>query len=336
MWFQKLTGFTEESHKQVQSNISIEDGVLKSLVNGKTYHCGRLEIPTLEELREQFDANIFNSKAQLKLSEVIGDVKVFYNDKANAGAMFQVASQFNLLEMVDPYRTPEAGVDIYEYDATQGPASAVACGAGTIYRNYFVEVNGRVGQTSDNQVDCLKDIGDELGNINNKLWEMSNGYALITEDGIEEINNQLSKMDKEQYNALKSKLRVGIQWNTEVILNNRKDIVNQVYCSALPVSYSEVPGYLWEKFARLILEATYEATFYAALINYQKTGNNKLFLTLVGGGAFGNKMEWVTDAIRNSLEMFRNTPLDVKIVSYSRSKKEVRDLVENLWQNTPQ
>jgi hypothetical protein len=326
MWFKKLIGFKEESHKQVQSNISIKDGVMTSLVNGKSYNCGRLEIPTLAELREQANTS-YTGEVKIRISEVIGDVKTIYNDKANVGAMFQVASQFNLLEMVDPYRTPEAGVDIYEYDATQGPASAMSCGAGTIYRNYFVNINGRIGQTSDNQVDCLKDIGNELGNTNNKLWKMSNGYALVTEEGLNEINQTLSKMNKEQYNALKSKLRVGIQWNTEVILNDRKEKVNQVYCSALPVAYSRINDSLWEKFARLILEATYEATFYAALINYQKTGNNKLFLTLVGGGAFGNKKEWIIDAIRNSINKFINTPLDIMIVSYGRSKWEVVELL---------
>jgi len=327
MWFKNLTGFKEESHKQVQSNITIKEGVMTSLINGKSFNCGRLEIPTLAELQEQ-SKTLNTSDGKLKISEVIGDVKAFYNDKANAGAMFQVASQFNLLEMVDPYRTPEAGVDIYEYDATQGPASAMSCGAGTIYRNYFVNVNGRIGQTYDNQVDCLKDIGDALGNTNNKLWEMSNGYALLTEEGLKEINQTFSNINEEQYNALKSKLRVGIQWNTEVTLNDRKDIVNQVYCSALPVAYSRIDDSLWEKFARLILEATYEATFYAALINYQKTGNNKLFLTLVGGGAFGNKMEWIIDAIMSSLNKFSNTPLDVRIVSYGSSRGEVRELVD--------
>ncbi|MCK5683507.1 hypothetical protein KAJ27_05280 [bacterium] len=51
--------------------------------------------------------------------------------------MFQVASQFNLLEMVSPGVTPEEGVGRYEHDHTQGPACAIACGVGTIYRNYF-------------------------------------------------------------------------------------------------------------------------------------------------------------------------------------------------------
>lgn len=74
-------------------------------------------------------------------------------DSANARALFQVASQFNLLEMVSPNRTPEQGVGIYDFDLTQGPACAVAAGAGTIYRNYFVLVNGQIGQSTANQLD---------------------------------------------------------------------------------------------------------------------------------------------------------------------------------------
>ena len=60
----------------------------------------------------------------------------------NAGALFQVASQLNLLEMTGPEVTPEDGVTIYQDDRTQGPACAIAAGAATIYRNYFAPVGG--------------------------------------------------------------------------------------------------------------------------------------------------------------------------------------------------
>lgn len=39
---------------------------------------------------------------------------------SNAGAVFQVASQFNCLEMVGPGSRPEDGVTIYSKDHTQG------------------------------------------------------------------------------------------------------------------------------------------------------------------------------------------------------------------------
>ena len=59
-----------------------------------------------------------------------------------AEATFQVASQFNLLEIVRPGITSEDGVTRYSGDRTQRPACAIAAGARMIYRNYFVPVGG--------------------------------------------------------------------------------------------------------------------------------------------------------------------------------------------------
>ncbi len=86
--------------------------------------------------------------------------------------MLQVASQFNLLEMAAPDVVPENGVGIYEHDYTQGPACAIAAGAGTVFRNYLVPVKNQTGQSADCQVDCLADIGKSLGNESQQLWQM--------------------------------------------------------------------------------------------------------------------------------------------------------------------
>ena len=77
----------------------------------------------------------------------------------------------------------------------------------------------------------------------------------------------------------------------------------------------------------MVLDATYEATFYASLLNFYKTGNKQLFLTLVGGGAFRNNMFWIIDAIRKAAAKFKDTPLDVKIVSFGSSKLIVQNLI---------
>jgi hypothetical protein len=45
------------------------------------------------------------------------------------GALFQVASQFDALEMTGANVTPEDGVTRYQHDHTQGPACAIAAGA---------------------------------------------------------------------------------------------------------------------------------------------------------------------------------------------------------------
>ena len=75
--------------------------------------------------------------APTRISEVVGDVRALHLDPQNGGALFQAASQFNLLEMTGPSLTPEQGVGIYENDQTQDPACAIACGGGAIFRNYF-------------------------------------------------------------------------------------------------------------------------------------------------------------------------------------------------------
>ena len=190
MWFEALTGFAEQSSQQVRANISFERNSLKSRANGKSFSCGELETPSLAELRDRVQSSGYQV-GKISVHEVIANVQHLHADKSNSGSLFQVASQFNLLEMGSPRMTLEDGVDIYEHDHTQGPACAIAAGAGTIYRNYFAIVNGQIGQTSDNQIDCLANIGYALGNSESQLWEMRNGYALATHDGLIRISNQL-------------------------------------------------------------------------------------------------------------------------------------------------
>ncbi|MCS6851189.1 MAG: hypothetical protein NZ700_08485 [Gemmataceae bacterium] len=249
-------------------------------------------------------------------------------DHRNANALFQVASQFNLLEMIGPEVTPECGVGIYETDQTQGPACAIAAGAGTIYRNYFVVVNGQVGQSADNQIDCLAGVGAVLGNTDSRLWRMANGYALPSAEGLREIDDRLKAMDESERDRLRQALQIGLQWETEVTLEGSSHVVSQAYCSALPVAYTKHPPELWARFATLVLEASYEATICAAIINANRTGNNTLFLTLLGAGAFGNDLNWITGAIRRALSLYHDCGLDVAIVSYHRSQPCVQQLVK--------
>ena len=269
MWFEKLTGFEEENPEQVRWNLEIDGMKLISRVNRAEYTCGQLEVVSLNELRKRASPGV-NQKTKIRISEVVGNVQAFHKDPSNAGAMFQAASQFNLLEMLGPHVTPEKGVGIYENDNTQGPSCAIACGAGTIYRNYFAMVNGQLGQTAHNQIDCLKDIGTELKNESLKLWEMTNGYALVKDlESLKYIAEQITNKTEEEYEDLKGKLSIGIHWNTEVTISSAKQLVSQAYCSALPVRYSPVHSDYWHEFACLVLEATYEATFYAALENFE-------------------------------------------------------------------
>lgn len=175
-WFEDLTGFQETGAEQVRQNLIVEGAKLISKANGRTMTWGRLETPTLAELRQRA-RSCKTAPGKLTVRELVADVQSLHKDQAAAGALFQVASQFNLLEMISPSIAPELGVGRYENDPTQGPSCAIAAGAGTIYRNYFAPVNGQPRQTADCQIDCLADFGKALGNDNNRLWQMQNGYV---------------------------------------------------------------------------------------------------------------------------------------------------------------
>lgn len=208
-WFHDLTGFTETSYADPQSKLAVVGGgTLRSAVNGQSYQIGTLETPSLAELR----ARAFGVAARagrLKVSSVVGDAAALHRDPANHGALFQVASQFNLLEMTGPHATPADGVARYAHDRTQGPACAVAAGAATIYRNYCLPVDGDAGQTRHRQVDCLRNMGAALGNDSQALWTMQNGYALCSEAGLAAITRMLGAMADNERDALRDRLRVG-------------------------------------------------------------------------------------------------------------------------------
>ncbi len=328
-WFKKLTGFTETSPQQVRKNISVHGEILTSKVNGKSYFCGCLTTQSLDELRK--NVSTLNSvTGKIALKEIVADVQQLHTDPLNKGALFQVASQFNLLEMVSPRVTPEQGIGIYEYDHTQGPACAIAAGAGTIYRNYFAQVNGQIGQTENNQIDCLFDLGSEIGNADGQLWQMKNGYALPSKQGITSINEHLKSLSDIKIDNLRKRLRIGIQSNTQVTLHECCHLVSQTYCSALPVAYSEHAPYLLEKFARLVLEAAYEATLCAAILNAAVTGNTKVYMTLLGGGAFGNKQEWIFDAITRAVKLYQHANLELIFVSYGKLNPELGQVIKKL------
>jgi hypothetical protein len=52
-----------------------------------------------------------------------------------------------------------------------------------------------------------------------------------------------------------------------------------------------------------------------------------LFLTLLGGGAFGNETDWIIGGIQRALSLYRHADLDVAIVGRGSPKEYVRQLV---------
>jgi hypothetical protein len=327
-WFEDLMGFKELRYEETRANLEVVGSTLRSKINRRTCTIGTLETPSLAEIRDRAAGIVGSLAGTLRVSNVIGDVGRLHRDPANRHALFQVASQFNLLEMTGPDVTPEHGVTRYAVDRTQGPACAIAAGAATIYRNYFAPIGGHPGQTENRQIDCLSDLGAALGNEDNRLWTMRNGYALCTESGLASIARTLAGMSAGELDSLRDRLRVGLHWDVEVTGGIAPGLlVSQVFCSALPVAYTRIPSDRWQAFATLVLEAAYEATLWATALNAHRTASNVVYLTRVGGGVFGNETAWIDGAIRRALKMVAGAGLDVRLVSYGQPDQELLRLL---------
>jgi hypothetical protein len=332
-WFERLTRFREKDHAQVQQMLEIDGELMRSKVNGCAWRIGRFEMASLAELRQR--AGTLGGKGKPRPSIVQGDVRGMHSQPDYEGALFQVASQFNALEMVGPAITPEHGVARYEGDPTQGPACAMAAGAATIYRNYFVPVGGQQGQTAGSQVDGLSALGSRLSVVLGlpvtSLWDWRNGYALCRTEGVSAIGQYLGSIDPVTRDNLRALLRIGLHLDVEVTDGTQSEqVVSQAFCSALPVAYGQAPADICAPFARLVLEAAYEATLLQGVLNARRGRSDIVLLTLLGGGVFGNDLQWIFDAIRHALDKVSGEQLDVRIVSYRPPSERLLRMVQGL------
>ena len=330
-WFAQLTGFRETSYDATREQLVIEGDELVSKVNGKRYGIGTLEVPTVAELRARVD---LPTDGRTTVRCVTGEARAMHADPELKGALFQVASQFNLLQMTGPSVTPEDGVTRYSSDHTQGPACAIAAGAATIYRNYFAEVDGEFGQTRERQLDALSHVGAALSAKLERpvsdLWTMRNGYALCSDGGLDAITRLLADGGEELRDELREWLAVGLHFDVEVtdVREGKRRLVSQAVCSALPVAYGSGSSAAWEAFGRLVLESSYEATLLAAVERSSAGRSNIVLLTRVGGGAFGNADEWIDDAITRALPIVEQAGLDMRLVSHGRIHDSNRAIAE--------
>jgi hypothetical protein len=236
----------------------------------------------------------------------------------NNEAVFQVASNFDCLEgnggdysKIMDYLSPGMYV--------QGEASALSALPGTISRKYFLP-----------KANLLKDF--------NKKWDI--GYSSGYVQEIPKINEWFGSLtDQEIYDAAQF-VKVGVQKDTYItggfgptrselqatyssgkykaikvdVAQNQK--VTQVFTAALNPYYNDPKTQGFKNLARIFLHAAYRGTLQTA----DSLKSPKIYLTLIGGGVFANKLEWIAQAIEyelnNSLLKNSKVSLDVNLVIY--------------------
>lgn len=300
---------------------------------------------------------------KVSLTHMIADIIDLHKDPNNANATFQVASQFNCLEMANPNAIPEHGITIYHNDRTQGPTSAKITPAGTAFRNYLMPMEHKnyqvsaehnnyqvplehknyqvpleqtFGQTENNQLDLSLDARELIRNECGVFGNVKNGYLFYTDNELQQINNALHGNDKTEIRRrIHNSIAVGSHWNLGVFINNQLSdyTVNHVYCSGLPIRYNvNTDPIQWAGLSELFLNAIYENTLMVAAMNNQLSGSrHPCYLTLVGGGAFGMNVPQIYRAIQRACTVIARKllSLDVILVHYRSIHPEIAKLGYN-------
>ena len=356
-WFKDLFGFLDTNEGRNDAKFArdkekftydAKNGVLSSVDKpGTTWKAGTFTTPSLQELRTGATAQMQNpQKAASTVTYVTGDISILHGDPKYAGAVFQAASQFNCLEFGNKTDIPELGVARWYHDHTQGPACAISCAPGTIVRTYFAH-GGTRAQAWNDQINTLDNVNEYLrkkANASEPLVDVTNGYTDSDSPRLETLKTTIQNLSADARTLAMGLLKIGVQKDTQVTCTKRETrgeapyapwlkveqgpplIVTQVYASALAVSgaYANGTPEEWEPLARLVLEAAYEATLYAAVLHAHKKGaeRQKVVLTALGGGVFGNKPAWIAEAVVKAIAKFKNAGLDIVINEFAQGQPE--------------
>ena len=375
-FFKDITGVSEPEFKRLFEESDMEsiskiitvkdDDVLKGLTDTKkrsgddagvmykcggkcitvnSYSAGVFYFPTIEELTKYAKKVKKDFAGIPKLHIIVPsgddyskvDVTQVQTDRLNTGATFQVASNLNTMEPPNEETTPddENFVTIYLEDKTQGPMASISAAPAAISRVYCMFHNendpSSWGQSSESQISMVSKLND--------YYTVSNGYVV-------NYGGEQSFAEKD-LDRLCQKVHIGMQYQVDAIFGKRvsgkmdkvkKPVrINQVFCAAMNEAQGESGSKNKELDAgelkmKLLQRACYQGTYLSAICMKSK----KLYLTLVGGGVFGNSLEVIAEEIgRAHMTIGANKKIngvveDVYLLLYSPTEKMIDTLVSKL------
>lgn len=277
------------------------------------------------------------------------DVSYLQALEKNRDSLFVIASNFNCVETLSASDDVEEKFIVnYLYDPTQGPAGALPGAAGTILRHYGVNKEkfpkdvSKWRQKSDGeqQVNLLEGLGIKT----------KNGYILDNIDNILKITERLEKGDENLKNKFKIGYHGNVQVTANKVdfsngavsfTYNENQKINQAYVAAVSLNDHDIRAILNKSlaekrknyfkglskeekeeclatnfefckkvltdFAKQITKLNYESIFKSAVAK----GVKKVYLPLLGCGAFDNDYHWVIDAINENKKFIEENGLEV-------------------------
>jgi hypothetical protein len=264
-WFEQLLGFTEKKW-----NYQME-----TLPNFVLEKAGNFETKSIKELKENINLTnkekikslrfIFRNKKTKENEEFFDTSELQYN--AQEGTLFQVASNFNCMELGSEFRSAFSGKHITQLmvDQTQGPSAA----GGAVYGTML-----RISKHKEKEINLLEDT--PLKPNNGKLYrtsEFPNFDPDLIKIGLHtNVGANFCRTDyKFEYNP--DNVKINQVYTSTCIYNNRSEKNNTL--------------------AEILLTKAYEGTYLAGIT----TGCPKIVLTLIGGGVFHNPMELIIKSI---------------------------------------
>lgn len=303
--------------------VQARDGSWRLEIGDKSWSAGSFEVPTLADLKDRCRESP-ERRGRLVFSILDGASPLTDIGGLQAtsprNALFQVASQFNCLESPGPYLVP---VSQYFSDATQGPRAAVGAFPSALLRRYRAPGEAGVAFAQASPGPQLELLADACGR-----GVAPGGY--LTGHGFDDPRGFADRLEADW-----AQIRVGVHDAAQVALGfdwdgaveNQAALVSQVTTSTVAGGY--YGGAQWfgpvafERVARSLLRAAYLGTLLAAVANQ----NEWAVLTLIGGGAFGNPIEWIWESILWALERTRSlVSSDLHVVLNGRDLSSRLDL----------
>ncbi len=253
-----------------------------------------ISIMELKQLTQQFKINDDIPKLNVHVRNGYEHEEYFdtYALQFNApnNAMYQVASNFNCIEVASEYVNPFSGKYLTKLmsDSTQGPSASGGAGYGAILR---------------------------------LIMHKKNPINLLSDTQLKPVNGKLRYFDLKDHIDNDS-IKIGLHTDVRATYSRYWDnfeynpngpIIDQVFTSTCICSNNKP-----NKLSEILLQSAYDGTYLAAI--YRQTP--KLVLTLIGGNMFMNSLQQIAGAIANSHKkyvQYMNPKCEVVIPLYTKS-----------------
>jgi hypothetical protein len=253
----------------------------------------------------------------MSFETVVCDVRAVQLDPKNNGDTVQVASNFHSLEQMDAHTSPEdTYLSDYTNDLTQGPFAVLQAPADLIFRRYLLPFQGPFSHDALDRGEWLLDMLCKLRGDPYRVKLTWGGWADLGDSPLKTSGlspEQVADVSRNTASAVVMEAQITHDAAGRMVNPEGDQRVNQVLCSTLDCNLHDSPSW-----SLAFLIAAYINTLEVAMMSKSK----KVFLTLIGGGVFGNPVSLIATAIAvaiNTLaDKLREHPVAMLLVLRTR------------------